>query len=251
VPSWDGSIPQRARQPRSLLSTWRRPSALRHGLEHGYARSAAGSFPIGLGVVPAIYHFTDIANLDGIVAARQLRAHRVAWCAVDIGDQSIKARRSTIGVPCGPGGHVGDYVPFYFATRSPMLFSIKSGNVPDVSSEQRRIVYLISSTEAAYAAGLSCVFTDGNAAAAFTTFTDDPTLLAEVVDWPLMRERYWSNTPEDPDRRRRRGAEFLVHDATPLAIINEIGVYDQQARATVAAALGDGPAVRVRRDWYF
>jgi len=201
--------------------------------------------------VPAIYHFTDIENLDGIVAAGQLRAHRVAQCAVDIGDRSIKARRSTIGVPCGRGGHVGDYVPFYFAPRSPMLFSIKSGNVPDVSSDQRRIVYLVSSSEAAYDAGLSCVFTDGNAAAAFTTFADDRALLSEIVDWPLVKGRYWTNTPEDPDRRRRRGAEFLVHDATPLAIIKEIAVYDQQARSMVAAVVGDEPTIRVRRDWYF
>jgi hypothetical protein len=92
------------------------------------------------------------------------------------------------------------------------------------------------------------VFTDGNAAAAFTSFADDPTLLVEVVDWPLMKERYSSNTPEDPDRRRRRGAEFLVRDAIPLAIIHEIGVYDQPARSTVAAALGDGPVLRVRQD---
>jgi hypothetical protein len=42
-----------------------------------------------------------------------------------------------------------------------MLFSIKPGNVLGVSSDQRGIVYLVSSTEAAYAAGLRCVFTDG------------------------------------------------------------------------------------------
>jgi hypothetical protein len=39
-----------------------------------------------------------------------------------------------------------------------------------------------------------------------------------------------------------------VRDAIPLAIIHEIGVYDQPARSTVAAALGDGPVLRVRQD---
>jgi hypothetical protein len=123
-----------------------------------------------------------------------------------------------------------------------------------VSSDQRRIVYFVSSTEAALDARRSCVFTDGNAAAAFTAFYDDPGLLSEVVDWPLMKVRYWSNTPEDNDRRRRRGAEFLVHEALPLELIIEIGVYDANVRSDVARAVreaGSAIAVRVRSDWYF
>jgi hypothetical protein len=62
-----------------------------------------------------------------------------------------------------------------------MLFRIKCGNVEGVSSDQRRIVYLLSSTEAVLGARRSCVFTDGNAAAAFTGFYEDPELLSEVV----------------------------------------------------------------------
>jgi hypothetical protein len=138
---------------------------------------------------------------------------------VDVGDASIKSRRALIDVKCGPGGKVCDYVPFYYAPRSPMLYSIICGNVPDVDPDQRRLVDVLSSTEAAYEAGLACVFTDGNAATAFTEFHDDPAKLDHVVDWPLMRARYWFNTPDDPDRRRRRMAEFLVHRSLPLGSV--------------------------------
>lgn len=201
-----------------------------------------------------IYHFTDSANLKRILAAGELRAHRTAGCVVDVADETIKTRRTRTVVPSGPGGNVSDYVPFYFAPRSPMLFRIEHGGVEGVSPEPGRIVYLVSSTDALLDAGHACVFTDGNAAAAFTTFHDDSEQLAAVIDWPLMRARYWMNTPDDPDRRRRRCAEFLVHQAVPLDKIEELGVYDAAAQSTVGelvAAATSSVEVRIRSDWYF
>jgi hypothetical protein len=156
--------------------------------------------------MPPIYHFTDFDNLESILEARALQCHRDAPTAVDVGNQSIKGNRQLIDVDCGLGDKVCDYVPFYFATRSPMLFSIKSGNVEGVSPNQRRLLYFVSSTEAAYDAGLDCVFTDGNAAMSITEFDDDPANLATLVDWEVMELTYWANTDEDPDRRRRRMA---------------------------------------------
>ena len=128
----------------------------------------AWSGPGKLLALPQIYHFTDVANLPEILAAGELRCHRIARTVVDVGDASIKSRRGLINVTCGPRGKVCDYVPFYYAARSPMLYSIMCGNVPDGNPDQRRLVYLVSSTEAVYEAGLACVFTDGNAATAFT-----------------------------------------------------------------------------------
>lgn len=203
--------------------------------------------------MPAIYHFTDGTNLEAILAAEQLRAHRDAPNTTDIADPSIKARRMRIPVPCGVGGVVGDYVPFYLATRSPMLFSIKSGNVPDVSSDQRRLVYFVSSTEAVVEAELAYVITNGNASAAFTGFFEDIAHLAEV-DWPLMAERHWANTVDDNDRRRRRGAEFLVHGAVPLGLVTEIGVFDAAVKQRVDGILATSSValpVSIRRNWYF
>jgi hypothetical protein len=204
--------------------------------------------------VPRIFHFTDVDNLGAIFAAGELRCHSMADCAVDVADATIKSRRMSKRVPCGPGGTVGDYVPFYFAPRSPMLFRIQRGGVDDVSPDPSRLVYLTSSTEAVLDAGHACVFTDGNAAAAFTEFHDDVAQLHDVVDWELMRATMWANTPDDPDRRRRRGAEFLVHQALPLELIEELGVYDGRAQSAVAAAAARGSrddAVRNRSSWYF
>jgi ssDNA thymidine ADP-ribosyltransferase, DarT len=205
-------------------------------------------------IVPPIFHFTDIANLSSILAAGELRCHSTANCSVDVADATIKSRRMSKRVPCGPGGAVGDYVPFYFAPRSPMLFRIQHGGVADVSSDPARLVYVVSSTEAVLAAGHDFVFTDGNAAAAFTEFHDDADSLGEVVDWPLMKATMWANTPADPDRRRRRGAEFLVHQALPFELVDRLCVHDADARSSVAAEAADADwevKVRIRGGWYF
>ena len=39
----------------------------------------------------------------------------------------IQQRRSVSAVPCGPGGSLHDYVPFYFGYLSPMMFNLKTG----------------------------------------------------------------------------------------------------------------------------
>jgi ssDNA thymidine ADP-ribosyltransferase, DarT len=135
-----------------------------------------------------------------------------------------------------------------------MLYSIMCGNVGGVDPNQRRLVYLVSSTEQAYDEGLACVFSDGNAATyGLTRFEADSALLAEHVDWSVMRLRMWNNTATDPDRRRRRMAEFLVHDHLPIKLIHEVGVFDTRIKRDFAAAVGDvwTVPVHVRREWYF
>jgi hypothetical protein len=66
--------------------------------------------------------------------------------------------------------------------------------------------------------------------AALSDTFDDADQIAERVDLPLMRERYWKDTEDDPDRERRRQAEFLVHDRAPWEVIEEIGVMDAKGR---------------------
>ena len=106
--------------------------------------------------MPPIYHFTHGSNLEPILAAGELCAHALAResTRVEIADAGIKEWRETRQVPCEPGGFVCDYVPFYFAPRSPMLFSISGDSVEGVDPDQRPIVYLVSSTELVAAAGL-------------------------------------------------------------------------------------------------
>lgn len=98
------------------------------------------------------------------------------------------------------------------------------------------------------------VFTDRNAYHATAKYASDPARLDELVDWPLMEGYWFTNTPEEPDRRERRMAEFLVRDQVPFGAIVQIGVRSNAMASTVLQILGTidpQPQVSVTPEWYF
>jgi len=202
-----------------------------------------------------IFHITDVDNLgrilnDGGLHCKQaLDTQAVPY--TNVAYDTVQDRRARTRVPCGPGGPLHNYVPFYFAPRSPMLYTINRGNVP--GRGQRSVVHLVSTVEAVVAAKLAWVFTDGHAIMGLTEFFDD---LADLgrIDWNIMREQYWADTQSDGDRSRRRQAEFLVHGFFPWNLVLGIGVLDDTIRKQVEAALGSSlhrPQVRIVPKWYY
>lgn len=203
-----------------------------------------------------LFHFTHMANLESIVRDG-LSCDSVArngQLQVEVGNHDIKLRRRSRAVPIEPGGVVSDYVPFYFAARSPMLYVIWRGQVPTYQAGQEDVVYLVTSIEEVTESGAQYVFTDRNATLGYARFESDPALVDTVVDWDLMEATMWNDQPGDWDRKERRMAEFLVHQHLPWEHVVGIGVIDDARRAKVEAVLasvGQGTPVRVRRNWYY
>lgn len=205
-----------------------------------------------------IMHFTHVNNLTGVFAGGCLQADnlvdRSSALQVEAADLEIKMVRKSMQVPLAPYGCVADYVPFYFAPRSPMLYKLHKGGVPNYTGGQDPLVYLVSSAEAVAATGASFVFSDGNCAATVTHFDSDLTQIDSVVDWEVMRSQMWANTADDPDRRRRRMAEFLVHQRVPIqclsAIVVRSGTMKEQVEGLLAPSSVDLPVV-VKPAWYF
>ena len=204
-----------------------------------------------------LFHITHMSNLASI-AKRGLQCDSEMESAErsfrDVGNRGIKSQRRTCRVPIGPGGVVADYVPFYFAARSPMLFAIHMGNVPTYQKGQGKLVYLLTSVGLITEHGLRFVFTDRNAALGHARYGDDPTDLDSLVDWELMEAPMWRNTETEPDRRERRMAELLVHGHVPWTAITSVVTKTEKRSRQASAALatvGDATPVRVQRDWYF
>lgn len=203
-----------------------------------------------------ILHLTHLGNLPAILATGGLwspsQMPQGAQPA-SIAHGHIQSRRATRVVPCGPGGTLHDYVPFYFGERSPMLYANHTGYVAGNQGGQAPLVYLVAYAQQVAAAGHGWVFTDGHAVIAFTRFFDDFAHLNQV-DWQTVHAQWWNDTPQDPDRKRRKQAEFLVHGFFPVGLVREIVVLNQQVRAQVNQVLNAaGVALPVRVDpaWYY
>jgi ssDNA thymidine ADP-ribosyltransferase, DarT len=87
--------------------------------------------------------------------------------------------RNRAGRAVAIGGFLADYVPFYFANRSPMLYSIHRGNVVGYAGGQANVVHLVSNVEQVVSGNRSWCFTDGHAVEAITeqTIGDKPSKL--------------------------------------------------------------------------
>jgi len=203
-----------------------------------------------------IVHVDNLPTLlqrGGLHAANQTPNDRLPYRTIHNVD--IQSERHVRPIPCGPGGTLHDYVPFYFGYLSPMLFQLKTGRLAGYNEGQAPLVYLKTTAQAVAAVGRGFVFSNGHGIAAFTDWYDDLNRLNEV-DWGMVYQRYWADNLSDMDRQRRKQAEFLIHQYCPWGVIEEIGVLNAIAQTRAREILnnsGPGPhaPVNVRAGWYY
>lgn len=203
-----------------------------------------------------LYHITDFSNLESILRQGGLLSNNlVREKGVDyenIAHTNIQKRRLNKTVPLPPYGNLHDYVPFYFAPKSPMLYAIYKGQVEGYEKGQDQIVYIVSRTDIIHNAGVDYVFTDGHAVMEYTDFFKDLNDLAKI-DWNVMESQFWFDTEEDPDRKRRRQAGFLVYQFVPINIFLGFAVKNEEMKHIVEDTLHKhnyNCPVAVR-DWYY
>ena len=205
-----------------------------------------------------IYHITHIDTLASIIADGCLWSdHEIRKRdneRVVIGYGTIKQRRlERYRVSCHPRTFVGQYVPFYFCPRSPMLYVISKQNVDlNYKGGQSRIVHLVSNIgKAVHAAGdRPWAFSDGNAGADYTRFCDNLDEINDYVDWSSVKANYWM----DPTVKERKQAEFLVHTSFPWSSIVGVGAISPTVKAEVDSLLQNvdhKPKVIAKSEWYY
>jgi len=153
------------------------------------------------------------------------------------------------------GGTLDDYVPFYFTNRSPMLYAIHTGRVEKYAGGQEQVVYLVSTVQKIIESDRSWAFTDGHPVEELTEFYDNLDDLNKI-DWRRIEHWSWRNTESDPDRKRRKQAEFLVYRSVPWNWFERIGVMNQAIARQVRRILDETkvehrPRVAVEPKWYY
>ncbi len=204
----------------------------------------------------AAYHITHVDNLASIVESGGLDCDNACAQAgrvpVSIAYASLKKQRAETAVQVAAGGTLADYVPFYYAPRSPMLYTIWRGNVTEYEGSQEEIVHLVCEVESLAVPGRFVIVNRHPITALAEQFDDLAAL--EGLDWSVMKATMWRDTDADGDRKFRRQAEFLVHRRVPIEAIRIVAAMTEtiaQRAAKVLATLPNPPPVIVRRGWYY
>lgn len=199
-----------------------------------------------------LYRITHIENIPhihqyGITHTSSPNANSLY---VSIGDENLISKRSNVKLP----NHkkVGDYIPFYFGSRMPMLYVIQKGfnNVPPTSPEN--IVYCVTSVQEIISQKLDFVFTDGHAFDSFSSFYQSNEIgnIENIIDRKAINSQYWIDE-NDLDKKRRKEAEFLVlGDIQRVAIIGFI-VYNEEAKLKLLSFGIDNKQVHLKSKYYF
>ncbi len=151
---------------------------------------------------------------------------------INIGDEALIAQRSEFNVPIAPGGVLSDYVPFYFGGCSPMLLNIKTGYRGVRQRSQSEIVYICSHINLIINSCPDFCFTDGHAKDKLTSYYNNVADLSQI-DWAVVANSFWKSTEDNPDRMRRKQAEFLVKRYVPVDCFSGIIVHDKAVRDRV------------------
>jgi hypothetical protein len=215
-----------------------------------------------------LFHITAIDNLPSIMQRGALLAKNVAHTENAVyaniahaGAQGARARKL---MPTPPGGQLHDYVPFYFAPRSPMLMAIHGGKVAGCAFKQEDIVHFETTVANLLTLGQGYVFFDRNATLDYSKAYTDVRHLGAVA-WDLLHEtpqldgfcKYFQNRRNElryADRMEKRQAEFLVRSEVLLGSLTRIGVCtDTAARRVRDIVTAAGVALRVEAcpQWYF
>ena len=174
---------------------------------------------------------------------------------ISIGDTSLINFRTTKSVPVGNNSIVlGDFIPFYFGVRMPMLYVIQlGGNFVGIARKAEEIVYVVVSLKQIVEQNFLYYFSDGHATDNLTTFYDiaDINRLPSIIDWNAVKSLKWSGDGIPTDIKRRKQAEFLVkQDLFPGFIVGFV-CYNDKAKNQLISYGIDGQRIKVYPNAYY
>lgn len=199
-----------------------------------------------------IFRMTHIANIPhilkyGVTHKDSVNRNRNY---VSIGDSTLISRRENYTLPNGK--KLGDYIPFYFGKRTPMLYVIQNGFNGVQAVPAQEIVYCVTSVQKVIESKSKFVYTDGHATDRFTEFYS----LSEVgkiqsqIDFNAIKARFWKEEA-DLDLKRRKEAEFLILDDLPPNMILGFVVYNKSSKFKLQEMGVEDELVHIDSNYYF
>jgi hypothetical protein len=190
-----------------------------------------------------VYRMTHIDNIAHILqyglTHRNSPNHNRNY--ITIGDVSLISTRNTRQVIVDNGVFsnvnapiitLGDFIPFYFGVKMPMLYVIQNGgNFVKTATPASDIIYIVCSVEKIIKHHEDYYFSDGHATDSLTSFFDKTRIanLPGIIDWNAIRASYWGGQ-ENLNVKRKKQAEFLVSGDVASSNIHGFGCYNDAAK---------------------
>lgn len=212
---------------------------------------------------PKIYHILHVDRVGSVASDDHLFADSIVLQrrppGTTIGMSSIKTRRLGLPLTSHNGLRVGDCVPFYFCSRSVMLFLLHRANHEELEYRggQDPIIHLeadlMETVRWAEANQKRWAFTLSNAGANYFEDRCDLNQLGEV-NWDAVVAQKWSGSGVSRSLKEGKQAEFLVEESFPWTLVERIGVNSQSVAQQVSDAMighRHRPPVEIKRSWYY
>lgn len=169
---------------------------------------------------------------------------------VPIGDSSLITTRNNFIL--NNGTRLGEYIPFYFGVRTPMLYVVQNGFNLVAPTSAENIVYCVSSVQKIIDLQLDFVFTDGHAVDGFSSqyTVADIQNIDTILDKNAINAKYWKDE-NDLDKKRRKEAEFLVLGDISLHAILGYITYNENAKNKIITFGADATNVLIKPEFYF
>jgi len=188
-----------------------------------------------------IYRITHIDNIPHILKYGITHKNSINFNQdyKAIGDSSLIDTRNkkTVNITNGTDKIIktitlGDYIPFYFGVRMPMLYVIQhGGNFVPQATNPENIVYIACSIEKIYNLEYEFYFSDGHATDFLTIFYDKNEInnINSIIDWNAIRTSYWGGE-DNLDIKRKKQAEFLIKEDVSTDCIIGFVCYNGNAK---------------------
>lgn len=167
-----------------------------------------------------------------------------------IGDNSLINSRENFILPNEKP--LGNYIPFYFGMRTPMLYVIANGFNGVTPIESQNIVYCVSSVQKIIDLQIPFVYTDGHATNGLSDFyyPDSINSIYKNVDFNAVKKKYWIDE-NDLDLKRRKEAEFLIENDLPSSAIIGFVVYNADAKDKLVSCGTPAEIIHIIPQYYF
>lgn len=190
-----------------------------------------------------VYRMTHIDNIEHIL--QYGITHKNSFNNnpqyIPIGDSSLIQKRNSKQVSVDNGDFnvsdgvkiiLGDFIPFYFGVKMPMLFVLQNGgNLIKEPISAEDIVYLVCLLTNVLSTGMEVYFSDGHATDNYTSFYDKSRLsdFQNIVDWNAVEAPFWGGQ-DNLKIKWKKQAELLISNDLPPDHIVRFICYNQVAK---------------------